>query len=251
MFGTENYYFQRRTWHPEYLGYHPCRSQYLDQSQVHPEVQQTHPDSYPDTPEQQHGGWGHNPGFEGYGPIAMTTGQGALVLALMHRCGITIRRSRLDAAYEYLKRGTGTNGYLWYADEVADHNSWADVGRTGASAVANYLSPYPESSYQLEATAHTALMGTHAESFPDTHGSPTMGMGYAAAALAFDHPSLRNVMDANRYWFALAQCTDGSYYYQPNRDNAGFGADSRITASAVTAFIFSIPLQNLVVTGRP
>ena len=58
-------------------------------------------------------------------------------------------------------------------------------------------------------------------------------------------------MDANRFWFALAQCTDGSYYYQPNRDNAGFGADSRITASAVTAFIFSIPLQNLVITGRP
>ena len=227
------------------------RSQYQDRSQVNPRVQLSHPGSFPSTSEEQHGGWGHNPGFEGYGPIAMTTGQGALVLALMERCGIAVRRSRLDAAYDYLQRGTGSNGYLWYLDEVADDNSWADVGRTGASALANYLSPYPDSRYLIDATMHTSLMGTHPESFPDTHGSPTMGMGYAAAALAFDLDNLRSVMDANRFWFALSQCPDGSYYYQPNRDNAGFGADSRITASAVTAFIFSIPLQNLAVTGRP
>jgi len=227
------------------------RTQYQDQSQVHPRVQISHPGSYPTTPEEQHGGWGHNPGFEGYGPIAMITGQGALVLALMERCGITIRRSRLDAAYDYLQRGTGTNGYLWYLDEVANNNSWADVGRTGASALANFLTPYSGGSYQFDAMAHTTLMGTHPESFPDTHGSPTMGMGYAAAALAFDLPNLDKMMDANRFWFALSQCHDGSYYYQPNRDNAGYGSDSRITPSAITAFIFSIPLQNLVVTGRP
>lgn len=226
------------------------RSQYLDQSQVDPLVQQTHPSSFPTTPEEQHGGWGHNPGFEGYGPIAMTTGQGALVLTLMDRCGITIRRSRLDAAYEYLQRGTGNNGYIWYLDEVANHNSWADTGRTGASALANFLSPYPEPHYAADALNHTAMMGNHPESFPDTHGSPPMGMGYVAAALAFDLPNLRKVMDSNRFWFALSQCPDGSYYYQPNRDNAGFGSDSRIVASAVTAFVFSIPLQNLVVTGR-
>ncbi|MCP3914775.1 MAG: hypothetical protein GY711_04345 [bacterium] len=228
-----------------------ARGQYGDTSQVSPRVQVTHPGSFPTTPEEQHGGWGHNPGFEGYGPISMTTGQGALVYSLMDRCGLTIRRSRHDAAYDFLKRGTGTNGYLWYEDEVFDNDLWADVGRTGASALANYLAPYPESGYLAEAQTHTLLMGTHSESFPDTHGSPTMGMGYAAAALAFDLPNLRRMLDANRYWFALAQCPDGSYYYQPNRDNAGYGADSRITASAVTAFIFSIPLQNLVVTGRP
>lgn len=226
------------------------RSQYQDESQVDPLVQQTHPSSFPTTPEEQHGGWGHNPGFEGYGPISMTTGQGALVLTLMDRCGITIRRSRLDAAYEYLQRGTGNNGYIWYIDEVASHNSWADTGRTGASALANFLSPYPEPHYLADALHHTTMMGNHPESFPDTHGSPPMGMGYVAAALAFDLPNLRKLMDSNRFWFALSQCTDGSYYYQPNRDNAGFGADSRIIASAVTAFIYSIPLQNLVVTGR-
>jgi hypothetical protein len=77
-----------------------------------------------------------------------------------------------------------------------------------------------------------------------------MGMGYAAAAASFLPPSFRQLMDTNRWWFALAHCFDGSYYYQPNRDNAGFGSDSRIVASAITAFIFSIPERNLIVTGR-
>jgi hypothetical protein len=180
----------------------------------------------------------------------MTTGQGALVFALMRRCGIGVRRQRLDDAYAFLQRGTGTNGYLWYADEVADDNGWADLGRTGASALANFLSPYNGSSYASDANKHAIAIGMYARSFPDTHGSPPMGMGYAAAAVSFSPSNLRLLMDANRWWFALAHCHDGSYYYQPNRDNAGFGSDSRIVASAVTAFIFSIPRKSLCTTGR-
>ena len=57
-------------------------------------------------------------------------------------------------------------------------------------------------------------------------------------------------MAANCWWFTLAQCHDGSFYYQPNRDNAGYGTDSRIAATAVTAFIFSIPKGNLYLTGK-
>jgi hypothetical protein len=57
-------------------------------------------------------------------------------------------------------------------------------------------------------------------------------------------------MDANRYWFALAQCGDGTFYYQPNRDNAGYGDDSRLSASAVTAFILTIPRRSLAITGK-
>ena len=227
-----------------------AESQYRDMSQVSPRVQFSHPGSVPTTPEDQHGGWGHNPGFEGYGPIAMTTGQGALVYALMKRCGIAVRRQRHDEAYAYLRRGTGTNGYLWYADEVADDNSWADLGRTGASSMASFLAPYPDTQYLRDANRHAVAIGEFARSFPDTHGSPPMGMAYAAAAASFSPPNFRRLMDTNRYWFALSHCFDGSYYYQPNRDNAGYGSDSRIIASAVTAFIFSIPERNLVVTGR-
>ncbi|MCP4767807.1 MAG: hypothetical protein GY875_16235, partial [Gammaproteobacteria bacterium] len=75
-------------------------------------------------------------------------------------------------------------------------------------------------------------------------------MGYAALAAFYDAPSFRRLMDENLWWFALAQCQDGTFYYQPNRDNAGYGADSRLSASAVTAFIFSIPHQSLFMTRR-
>ena len=57
-------------------------------------------------------------------------------------------------------------------------------------------------------------------------------------------------MDSNRWWFLLSRCPDGSFYYQPNRDNAGYGADSRLSATAVTAFIFSIPKRSLLLTGK-
>jgi hypothetical protein len=78
-----------------------------------------------------------------------------------------------------------------------------------------------------------------------------MGMGYAAATANITPASFKSLMDANRWWFTLAQCTDGSFYYQPNRDNAGYGNDSRIAASAVTAFILSIPKKSLLLTGKP
>ena len=60
---------------------------------------------------------------------------------------------------------------------------------------------------------------------------------------------LRSLMDANAWWFTLSRCSDGSFYYQPNRDNAGYGEDSRISATAVTALMLSIPRGNLAVTG--
>jgi hypothetical protein len=121
--------------------------QYLDMSQIDPKVKESHPDDYPKGPAQAHGGWGHNPGFEGYGPIAMITAQGALSFSLMQRCGIRIDRTRLDAAYKFLKRGTGKNGYVWYADSSGGGpDDWADMGRTGAAGIANRLSPYRKSS---------------------------------------------------------------------------------------------------------
>jgi hypothetical protein len=226
-------------------------SQYTDLAQVNPRAKETHPHSFPKDAQSKHGGWGHNPGFEGYGPISMLTGQGALAFALMHRCGVAVDRARHDAAYAFLARGTGRNGYVWYEDQPAGQDDWADLGRTGAAGIANLLAPYEGGEYRARALQHAKLIGLHPESFPDTHGSPLMGMAYAALAANAVEGSFRTLMDANRWWFALAQCPDGSFYYQPNRDNAGYGADSRVGASAVTAFILSIPKRNLHVTGKP
>ncbi len=230
---------------------HLAKSQYLRMSQINPKAQESHPHTFPKGPKDSHGGWGHNPGFEGYGPIAMITGQGALAYALMHRCGIAIDRANHDAAYEFLKRATGPNGYVWYGDTLGGGpDSWADMGRTGAAGIANFMSPYDGDAYRERAMAHATVIGKHPQSFPDTHGSPAMGMGYAALAAYTDPESFRRLLDANRWWFTMAQCTDGSFYYQPNRDNAGYGADSRMTASSVVAFIFTLPKRSLVMTGR-
>lgn len=228
-----------------------AKSQYLNMAQINPKARESHPDSYPKGPKDAYGGWGHNPGFEGYGPIAMLTGQGALAYSLMHRCGIQIDRKRHEASYEFLKRGAGNNGYVLYGDtKGGGPDNWADMGRTGAAGIANFLCPYDEAVYRQQALAHAHVIGKHPQSFPDTHGSPTMGMAYTALAAHVDAASFRKLMDANRWWFTMAHCHDGSFYYQPNRDNAGYGADSRTTASSVTAFILSIPKRSLVITGK-
>ena len=251
---SEYYLATKQAWVlPELQEVHDfiAKSQYLTMSQINPGVKKSHPESYPQGPENSHGGWGHNPGFEGYGPIAMITGQGALAYSLMHRCGITIDRTRHDAAYNFLKRGTGANGYVWYGDGLGGGpNDWADPGRTGVAGIANAMSPYPEPDYRMRALQHAKLLGDHPQSFPDTHASPIMGMGYAALAAHVDPASFRRLMDANRWWFTMAQCPDGSFYYQPNRDNTGYGEDSRTLATAVTAFIYTMPKRTLVMTGR-
>jgi hypothetical protein len=228
-----------------------AKSQYLNMSQINPQAKESHPDSFPKGPRDSHGGWGHNPGFEGYGPIAMITGQGALAYALMHRCGIKVDRAKHDAAYDFLHRGTGANGYVWYGDSPGGGpDSWADMGRTGATAIANMLSPYPEPIYRQRALLHARVMGMHPQSFPDTHGSPMMGMVYQAIGSNVDQQCFRSVMDANRWWFTMAHCPDGTFSYQPNRDNAGYGNGNRAMASAVVALIYSIPKQSLVITGK-
>lgn len=223
-------------------------SQYVDLSQVSEKVKESHPGAYPKSAQQQHGGWGHNIGFEGYGPIAMITAQGALTFALLGRCGIEVDEDRHRAAYEFLRRGTGKNGYLWYGDKAAGQGDWADMGRTGASGIAHWMSPFRE--HRAMAKRHVAIMAEHPESFPDTHGSPLLGMGYGALAAFTQRKSFEAVMAANRWWFLLAECPDGSFHYQPNRDNAGYGSDARLAASAVTAFILSLPQEGLVMTGR-
>ncbi len=226
--------------------------QYMKMSQINPKSKLSHPDDYPKGPRDAHGGWGHNPGFEGYGPIAMITAQGALSYSLMHHCGIKIDRARLDAAFKFLDRATAANGYVWYGDKLGgEPDDWADMGRTGAAGIANFLCPYPDAEHRQRALLHSKVIGQHPQSFPDTHGSPPMGMAYAALTAHLDPANFRKLMDANCWWFTMAQCTDGTFYYQPNRDNAGYGADARMTASSIVAFIYTIPRKSLALTGKP
>ncbi len=224
-------------------------TQYTDVAQV---AESARKRKLPRSDKQAHGGWGHNPGFEGYGPIAMITAQGALTFALLDHCGIQVDRARHDMAYDFLARGTGRNGYLWYADSPSRHDRWADMGRTGTAAVANFVSPHKDGKYLDRALANARVIGEHPETLPDTHGSPIMGMGYTALGAHVDPASFQKTMDKNRWWFTLAQCHDGTFYYQPNRDNNPsdfMSGASRLSASAAVAFVFSLKKANLYVTG--
>lgn len=78
-----------------------------------------------------------------------------------------------------------------------------------------------------------------------------MGMGFTALGAFVDPSAFRKLMDANRWWFALAQTHDvGNFYYQPNRDNTASVSESRLLASAVTALMFAIPERSLMITGK-
>ena len=226
-------------------------SQYMGPNQIRKQAHKSHPDSIPKKPGQKVGGWGHNPGHEGYGAISMITAQGAISFALMERCGISIPKKPFEAAFDFLARGTGKNGYLWYEDDVADQKKWADMGRTGAAALANFLYSGQNAARKKLAQLQAKCMGDHPQSFPDTHGSPLMGMGFGALGSAVDPQCFRKVMNANRWWFTLSECPDGSFYYQPNRDNAGYNDRSRVLASAITAFILTMDKPALQITGKP
>ena len=167
----------------------------------------------------------------------------------MKECGIEVSKERHEFAYDFLERASGKNFYVWYGDESAGDDDWADMGRTGTSAIAHKVRPWP-SKHLKRALGHAKIIGEHPGSFPDTHGSPIMGMSFGALGAYCDRKSFANLMNANKWWFTLAHCQDGSFYYQPNRDNAGYGADSRISSTAATAFILSLPRRHLYLTKK-
>ena len=228
-------------------------SQYMDLAQVNERVKETHPDAWPSNALDAHGGWGHNPGFEGYGPICMLTGPGRAGLradgALRHRRGPRAARRGLRLPRSAAPGPTATSGTRTRSPAPQD---WADMGRTGAAGIANRLSPYDDARYRRARPGPRARDRRAPRELPRHARLAADGDGLRGARRqrrpAFTSASL---MDANRWWFVLAQCSDGSFYYQPNRDNAGYGADSRIAASAVTAFLLSIPRRSLHLAGKP
>lgn len=196
------------------------------------------------------GGWGHNPYYEGYGPMSITTGQAAMALGLMVRCGIEVDRKRLDMAYDFLAGGTNDIGYVWYNSICAGRTSWADMGRTGSAALANYLAPYDDRKYMKRAMLSTRCIGDHPKSFPDTHGCPPLGMVWTALAAHLNPKAFRSVMDYHKWWFTLAQCPDKTFVVQPNRDAGGsYTSAPRLFMSSVVALIFSAEQKTLRIMG--
>lgn len=205
--------------------------------------------------QMDNGGWGHRPANRpegnGYGAINVITMQAKMAWALMQRCGLKVDAEKYRAAHDFVARGTNDIGYVWYKDGGRNNPSYADMGRTGASALAHYLSPVGGATYRDFAKLNASCIGNHPKTFPDTHGSPLLGMGWTALGALPDPAMFRKLMDYNRWHFALAQCPEGTFYYQPNRDNnpQDYAADPRLCASAVTALVLSVKHRRLQMTG--
>jgi tetratricopeptide (TPR) repeat protein len=153
-------------------------------------------------------------------------------------------------AYNFLASGTNDIGYVWYNSVCAGRNSWADMGRTGSAALANYLSPYDDKKYMQRAMLSVKCIGDHPKSFPDTHGCPPLGMVWTALAAHLHPKAFRSVMDYHKWWFTLAQCPDRTFVAQPNRDNGGsYTSAPRLFMSSVVAVIFSAQRKKLHIMG--
>ena len=201
------------------------------------------------------GGWGHSPwdegGKNGYGPINVITQQALMAWSLMRRCGMEIDRKRFAAAHAFTAKGTNAMGYVWYKDGGAGRRGYADMGRTGAAALAHYLCDFGGEEYRRYSLLCAKCIADNPKTFPDTHGSPILGMVWTALGAAADAKCHRRLMDYNRWQLNLAQCPDGTFYYQPNRDNNAqdFYAAPRLSATAATALILSLKEKRLQMTG--
>jgi hypothetical protein len=168
----------------------------------------------------------------------------------MGQCGVEIDRERYGLAHEFLAKGTNNIGYVWYKDGNGGNNRYADMGRTGVSAVAHATSPFGGQEYLDFALRNARCIGENYKTFPDTHGSPLLGLGWTALGAAVDDTCLRGLLDHNVWYFNLSHCPDGTFYYQPNRDNnAQDFAIPRLSASAATALVLSIRNRSLRIMG--
>jgi len=203
------------------------------------------------------GGWGHSPwddspgGKNGYGPINVIAQQALIAWSLMERCGLKVDQKRFAAAHDFTARGTNSIGYVWYKDGGVNHKGYADMGRTGAAALAHYLCPSASAAYRQYGKLCARCIAENPKTFPDTHGSPILGMVWTGLGAATDPGGFRKFMNYNRWEFNLAHCPDGTFYYQPNRDNnpQDFAAGPRLSATAATALILSVKNKKLQMTG--
>ncbi|MDA1263765.1 MAG: DUF6288 domain-containing protein [Planctomycetota bacterium] len=204
--------------------------------------------------ESPRGGWGHAPwrqdGQNGYGPICMITGQAMLALGLIAECGVEIDEDVHGRAAAFLAKGTNSQGYVWYKDGNGGAG-YADMGRTGISALAHATSPLEPEAYRKVALRNAACIGTHPDTYPDTHACPLIGVAWATLGAGLEEQHLRNLLDENRWYFALSRTPEGHFYYQPNRDNTAqdYGAAPRLSAIATFALIFAMQHRALRITG--
>lgn len=207
--------------------------------------------------QMKNGGWGHRPankpGGNGYGAINAITMQAKMALGMMMRCGLDVPADKFRATHDFVAKGTNKIGYVWYKDGGARNQSYADMGRTGTSAVAHHISPVGGKEYRDFALLNASCIGNYPKTFADTHGSPLLGLAWTGLGALADPKEFRKLMDYNRWHFAMAHTPEGTFYYQPNRDNnpQDYSADPRLNATATNALVLTARYKKLQITGAP
>jgi len=205
--------------------------------------------------QMDNGGWGHRPanrpGGNGYGAINAITMQAKMTLGMMMRCGHDVPVDQFRATHDFVAKGTNDIGYVWYKDGGRRNPGYADMGRTGITALAHHVSPVGGKEYREFALLTAGCIGNYPKTFPDTHGSPLLGLTWTGLGALADPVQFRKLMDYNRWHFAMAHTPEGNFYYQPNRDNnpQDYSAGPRINATAANALVLTARFKKLQITG--
>lgn len=191
----------------------------------------------------------------GYTELSIMSGQMMMAWGLIDRCGVEIDRERLETAHRFLAAVTCRNGYVCYnRREFYDLRGMniADFGRTGAAALGHWLN---NANGKYDAyVRHTArYIADYPKWFPDTHGSPGVGMMWGALGVAAgNEKGFRGLMDYHKWWFTLAWCGDGSFVAQPTRSGsvgADYWALPREWMTATVGLIFALKERDLRICG--
>ena len=93
-----------------------------------------------------------------------------------------------------------TSATVWYNDNNAGNNKYADMRRSGSSGVAHAVSSLGGKGFQNYAFKAAKCIATNYKTFPDTHGSAILGMGWTALGATVDKASFRSPMN-NYIWY--------------------------------------------------
>ena len=94
-----------------------------------------------------------------------------------------------------------------------------------ASAIARYLSPVGGDTYRDFALLNASRIGNNPKTFPDTHGSPLLGMGWTALDALPEPVVFRQLMDHNRRSSGAPERAPGTIDHKrrkPHRGVLGF-----------------------------
>ena len=162
--------------------------------------------------------------------------------------------SAIDKTMRAFAKATHDIGYVWYKDGGRRNGGYADMadmGRTGITALAHRVSPVGGKEYRDFALLTANCIGNYPKTFPDTHGSPLLGLAWTGLGALADPVQFRKLMDYNRWHFAMAHTPKGNFYYQPNRDNnpQDYTAGPRMNATAANALVLTARFKKLQITG--